>query len=169
MAFELKFTTHDYDQGKSIMIVDASTDVFPVISEVTYTITSLYDGVVLNPSPATKTIVTVLAAGFQHEITNVDLGFGATETIPDGVYHIVMDNPDTADTYTSDEVVYYNALYTRDLFISSKASYIDDVYNKDMEYANWLDFLITSIESNTIKGNSSAVYFIFDIFSRLNS
>jgi hypothetical protein len=107
-------------------------------------------------------------AGFQHEIKNTDLGFASTDTIPDGVYHIVMTVTGTADTYTSDEVVYYNATAVRDNFISEKASYIDDVNQKDMDYANWLDFLVTSIESNALSGNSSAVYYTLDIFSRLS-
>lgn len=169
MAFSLAFTTSDYDQGKSIMIIDASTGTFPAISAVTYTITSLYTGTVLVPSTATKTITATLAAGFQHEIKNTDLGFASTDTIPDSIYHIVMTCTGTSDTYTSDEVVYYNARLIRDNFISEKASYIDDVYNKDMEYANWLDFLVTSIEANAGSGNSSAIYYLFDIFTRLST
>lgn len=168
MAFVLKFVTEDYDQGKSIMIIDASTGSFPAISAVTYTITSLYAGTVLTPTTAVKTITVSLVAGFQHEITNTDLGFASTDTIPNGVYHIVMTVTGTADTYTSDEVVYYDAIAIRDNFISEKASYIDDVYNKDMDYANWLDFLVTSIESNALSGNSSAVYYVFDVFDRLS-
>jgi len=73
------------------------------------------------------------------------------------------------NTYTSDEVVYYNAEFLRDNFIASQASYIDSVYNKDMDYANWLDFLVTSIEANAVSGNSSAIYYLFDIFDRLSS
>jgi hypothetical protein len=169
MSFQLKFTTQDYNQGKSILIVDASTGTFPAISAATYTITSLYSGTVLSPSTAVKTITATLVAGFQHEITNVDLGFNADDTIPDSVYNIVMTVTGTADTYTSEEVVYYNAKYTRDNFIASKAAYIDNVNDQDMEYANWLDFLITSIESNSIVGNSSAIYYVFDIFRRLNN
>jgi len=168
MAFVLSFTTEDYDQGRSIMIVDASTGEFPAISAVTYTITSLYAGTVLTPTTAVKTITASLVAGFQHEIKNTDLGFASTDTIPNGIYHIVMTVTGTADTYTSDEVVYYDAITIRDNFISEKASYIDDVYNKDMDYANWLDFLVTSIESNALSGNSSAVYYVFDVFDRLS-
>jgi hypothetical protein len=169
MPFVLAFSTHDYDQGKSIMIEDASTGAFPAITAVTYTITSLYTGTILTPTTAVKTFTAALAAGFQHEIKNTDLGFAADDTIPDSIYNIVMTCTGTTDTFTSEEVVYYNALFTRDNFISAKAAYIDDVNNKDMEYANWLDFLITSIEANAIKGNSSAIYYILNIFKRLNN
>lgn len=166
MAFTLAFTTHDYDQGKSILVEDASTGTpFPGMASYTLEITSLYSGVTL----ATVTLAGgVLASGFSIEVKNTDLGFAVTDTIPDSVYEMVL-TFNTAETYTSNEVVYYNALNIRDSFIAGKASYIDDVYNKDMEYANWLDFLITSIESNTTNGNSSAVYYILDVFKRLSS
>jgi len=169
MAFSLAFTTTDYDQGKSILIEDASTGTpWPTLTAATFTITSLYTGTVLPVSPVVKTYTQTIAAGFSLELKNTDLGFAIDDTIPDSVYNIVMTVTGSADTYTSEEVVYYNAMYTRDNFISTKAAYIDDVYNKDQDYANWLDFLITAIESNAVSGNSSAIYYIFDIFGRLN-
>jgi len=180
MAFVLSFVTSDYDQGKSILIQDASTDWANVpagVVSATFTITSLYSGTVLSPATATKTIVVGVVpftAGFQYEIKNTDLAFSVADTIKDSVYRIKMEISDVGgviagagNTYTSDEVVYYNAIMTRDVFIATKAAYIDDVYNKDMDYANWLDFLVTSIEANSISGNSSAVYYNFDIFDRL--
>lgn len=172
-SFSLAFTSTDYNQGKSIMIIDASTGDFPsapVITAITYTITSLYVGTVLAPTTATKTFTATLAAGFQHEITNVDLGFASTDTIPDSVYKIIATcTGGASETYTSEEVVYYNARVVRDTFISDRAAYIDDVHNQDMDYANWLDFLITSIEANAVSGNGSALYYIFDIFGRLSA
>jgi hypothetical protein len=166
MAFSLAFSTTDYDQGKSILIQDASTgSPFPAMATYTLTVESKYSGVTL-------ALVTlsggVLASGFSIEVKNTDLGFAATDTIPDSVYEMIL-TFNTSETYTSEEVVYYNAMYTRDSFIASKAAYIDDVYNKDQDYANWLDFLVTSIESNAVVGNSSAIYYVFDIFSRLNT
>jgi len=166
MAFVLAFTTSDYDQGKSIMVTDASTGTpFPAMATYTLAVTSLYSGVTL----ATVTLAGgVLASGFTIEVKNTDLGFAADDTIPDSVYRMVL-TFNTTETYTSDEVVYYNACYTRDNYIATKASYLDEVYNKDQDYANWLDVLVTGIEANAISGNSSAVYYILDVFSRLNS
>lgn len=168
MAFVLQFTTSDYDQGKSIMVTDASTGTpFPTVTASRLVVTSLYSGVTL--AATTINYAGAIVSGFTLEIKNTDLGFGATETIPDSVYRIVMTVTGSADTYTSDEVVYYNACYTRDNYIATKATYIDEIYNKDQDYANWLDVLVTGIEANAIAGNSSAVYYILDVFSRLNS
>lgn len=72
------------------------------------------------------------------------------------------------DTVTSNEVVYFNATSLRDNFIAELASYDTDLTNKQMEYANWLDFLVTGIESNAIVGNSSAIYYIFDTFNNIS-
>lgn len=181
MAFDLAFSTEDYNQGMSILIVDESTDWGNVpggVVSVTFTITSLYSGTVMNPATFTKTVLTSTTAfeeGFQYEITAGELGFTYNEPIPDSIYTIVMVINDingpiagAGNTYTSNEVVYYNAMYTRDNFIANKAAYIDDVYAKDMDYANWLDFLVVGIESNAVVGNTSAIYYIFDIFQRLN-
>lgn len=182
MAFALKFSTNDYNQGKSLLINDESTDWANVpggILSARFTITSLYTGVVLSVSPVVKTVLvgtTPFVEGFSYEITNIDLGFSATDTISDSIYQIVMNILDvggvvvgSANTYTSNEVVYYNAMYTRDNFIATKAAYLDTVYNKDMDYANWLDFLVTGIESNAVVGNTSAIYYTFDIFKRLDT
>jgi hypothetical protein len=182
MAFQLQFSTTDYNQGKSLLINDESTDWANVpgsILSASFTITSLYTGVVLSTSP---TIITILVSvvpfveGFSYEIKNTDLGFGVTDTIEDSIYQIVMNINDaggvvvgSGNTYTSNEVVYYNAMYTRDNFIATKAAYLDTVYNKDMDYANWLDFLVTGIESNAIVGNTSAIYYIFDIMKRIDT
>lgn len=168
MAFSLAFTTTDYDQGKSILVQDASTGTpFPTVTASRLVVTSLYSGVTL--AATTIDYAGAIVSGFSLEIKNTDLGFAATDTIPDSVYRIVMTVTGSADTYTNDEVVYYNACYTRDNFIATKAAYIDDVYNKDQDYANWLDMLVTGIEANAISGNSSAVYYIFDVFDRLDS
>ena len=166
MAFSLAFTTTDYDQGKSILVQDASTGApFPAMATYTLAITSLYSGVTL----ATVTLSGgALTSGFSIEVKNTDLGFPVDDPIPDSIYEIIL-TFNTTETYTSEEVVYYNACYTRDNFIATKAAYLDEVYNKDQDYANWLDILITGIEANAINGNSSAVYYIFDVFSRLNS
>jgi hypothetical protein len=184
MAFALNFYTQDYDQGKSILIIDSSTDWASVpagVVSATFTITSLYTGAVLYPaSPVIVTIpvgTTAFAEGFQYEITAEDLyGAGYAGTIDDSIYHIIMQISDVGgiiagagNTHTSDEVFYYNAEITRDAFIADRSSYIDDIYNKDMDYANWLDLLVTSIEANTTYGNTSAIYYTFDIFTRLNS
>jgi len=182
MAFDLLFSTEDYNQGESILINDESTDWANVpagVLSASFSITSMYDGVVLDPTPFTKTVLvstTPFVEGFSYEITAVELGFGSGETIPDSIYTIVMTINDVGgvivgagNTHTSNEVVYYNAMYTRDNFIATKAAYLDEVYNKDMDYANWLDFLVTSIESNAVVGNTSAIFYIFDIFERLDT
>jgi hypothetical protein len=188
MAFALSFYTQDYNQGKSILIIDSSTGWASVpagITSVTFTITSLYTGAVLYPtSPVVKTFAvgilplgTPFVEGFQYEITAEDLfGSGYSGTVYDSIYHIKMNISNVGgiigglgNTHTSDEVFYYNAELTRDAFIAEKASYTDNIYDQDMDYANWLDFLVTSIESNTMYGNTSAIYYTFDIFTRLNS
>jgi hypothetical protein len=182
MAFDLAFSTTDYNQGQSILINDESTDWANVpggLVSVKFSITSLYDGVVLSVSPVVKTVLvgtTPFVEGFSYEITAVELGFGSGDTISDSIYNIVMTINDaggvvvgSGNTYTSNEVVYYNAMYTRDNFIATKAAYLDEVYNKDMDYANWLDFLVTSIESNAVVGNTSAIFYIFDVFLRLDT
>jgi hypothetical protein len=181
MAFQLKFSTSDYNQGKSLLIQDESTEWSSApgsIVSVTFTITSLYTGTVLPITPVIKTVLIATVPfeeAFEYEIINVDLGFNSSDTIKDSVYNIIMtlNNSGGAitgagNTWTSNEVWYFNAMYTRDKFVSEKAAYIDSVYNKDMEYANWLDFLVTGIESNAVTGNTSAIYYIYDIFSRLN-
>jgi hypothetical protein len=169
MAFTLLFTTTDHNNGKSLLIEDASTGTpFPTLTAATFVITSLYNGVVLTGTTITKTFTQTIASGFSLEIKNTDLGFADSDTIPDSIYNIAMSVTGSSDTYTSQEVVYYNAKYTRDNFIAEKAAYIDDVYNKDIDYANWLDFLVTSIEANSVSGNSSAIYYIMDIFGKLN-
>jgi hypothetical protein len=169
MAFVLQFSTVDHNQGMSILIEDASTGTpFPTLTAATFVITSLYSGTVITGTTVTKTFTQTIASGFSLEITNTDLGFASADPIPDSIYHIIMTVTGSTDTYTSDEVVYYNAKYVRDNFISEKAAYIDDVYSKDIDYANWLDFLITSIEANTVSGNSSAIYYIFNVFHNLD-
>jgi predicted Zn-dependent peptidase len=182
MSFQLAFNTTDYNQGKSILVQDSSSDWGSApanIVSVTFTITSLYNGVVLDPNPMTVVILDStesFSQGFQYEITSYDFGFDDTSTVPDSIYNIVMTIQDIngtlggpTNTYTSDEVVYYNAEFLRDNFIASQAVYIDSVYNKDMDYANWLDFLVTSIEANATSGNSTAIFYLFDIFDRLSS
>jgi hypothetical protein len=166
MAFSLAFSTSDYDQGRSIMVTDASTgSPFPAMVTYTLTVTSIYSGVTLTTKTKSGGALT---SGFTIEVKNTDLGYTATEVIPDSVYRMVL-TFNTGETYTSDEVVYYTACYTRDNFLATNAAYIDDVYNKDQDYANWLDVLITGLEANAVAGNSSAVYYILDIFSRLNA
>jgi len=180
MAFELEFLTEDYDEGKSILIIDNSTDWanVPAVDSVTFTISSLYSGVVIGTTPlftATITVpigVTPFIEGFQYEITGAQIfGSGYTSTIPNGIYSIKMDLYNTGvlvDTVTSNEVFYYDAMALRDAFIAELASYNTNLTNKQMEYANWLDFLVTAIESNAILGNSSAIYFIFDAFNNIS-
>lgn len=182
MAFSLIFTTTDYDQGKSMLINDASTDwpnVPAPVTGVRFSFTSLYSGVVLTPVPKVIDVligVTPFVAGFSYEIKNTDLGFGVDETIPDSIYRIKMEILDgggvpyagAGNTYTSDEVSYYNALAVRNQYISTLTAYVDKVYTQQQEYANWLDFLCTSIEAHAMSGNSSGIYYIFDIFQRLD-
>ena len=177
MAFALAFTTQDYDQGKSILIIDNSTDWanVPTVDSVTFTITSLYDGVDIDEEIIVPIITTAFEEGFQYEIKNTDLGLSSSDTIDDSIYRITMDLYNlgvqlsgTGNTHTSDEIVYYNAKEVRDSFLAEIAAYINDVTNKEIEYANWLDFLITSIEANAQYGNSSAIYYIFDIFQNIS-
>jgi hypothetical protein len=181
MAFSLAFTTTDYDQGRSIIINDASTDWANVpvgVVSATFSFTSLYTGVTLTPVPLVITVpigTEPFVAGFSYEIKNTQLGFAATDTIPDSIYRIKMEIsngggiiPGAGNTYTSEEVCYYNALAVRNKYIAEVASYVDKVYTKQQEYANWLDFLCTSIEANALTGNSSGIYYTFDIFSRLD-
>jgi hypothetical protein len=178
MAFSLAFVTVDHNQGKSILINDASTDWASIadlgdITGVVFTITSLYTGTVMSPATASISVpvgTTAFADGFSYEITNVQLGMSAASPIENSIYRIKMDVYDTPvieHTFTSDEVFAYNCYTIRDEFIAEKATYIDSVYSKDMDYGNWLDFLIVTIESNTLYGNSSAIYYCFDIFDRL--
>jgi hypothetical protein len=178
MAFSLAFTTVDHNQGKSILINDASTDWASIvdlgdITHVTFTISSLYAGTVMTPVSITVLVgATAFADGFSYEITNVQLGMPAASPIENSIYRIVMDVYDHAvkeHTFTSDEVFAYNCYTIRDEFIAEKATYIDSIYSKDMDYANWLDFLMVTIESNTLYGNSSAIYYVFDIFDRLST
>lgn len=183
MAFDLAFTTQDYDQGKSILIVDASTDwaSVPAVDSVTFTISSMYSEVVLGTTPNFNVTVTVpigttaFAEGFQYEIKNTDFGFSSTEIIYNSIYTIKMDLYNlgvqvagAGNTYTSNEVFYYDAMNLRDTFIAELAAYDTDLNNKQIEYSNWLDFLVTSIESNTTFGNSSAIYYLFDTFTNLS-
>lgn len=185
MAFTLGFTTQAHNQGKSILVVDSSTswiDQALSIVEARLTITSLYSGVTLTTDPTVIIIDTTIPAnsfedGFQYEITAEDLfGAGYPDTVKDSIYNIEMTLYDgggivltSGYSYESDEVFYYNMKYIRDSYISDTASYIDDVYAKNMDYANWLDFLVTTIEANTEAGNSSAIYYVFDIENRLSS
>lgn len=182
MAFELGFTTTDYDQGKSILVVDNSSDwssMNKTVLTVRLTITSLYDKVELTTTSVVKDIVitgtVVFEEGFEYEITGVDL-FGANydETIPNCIFQIAMtlydaggEITDTGYDSTSSEVFYYDALDTLDQYVARKAAYIDDINNSEKDMAIWLDFLITGIESNIRKGNTSAIYYIFDTFSAL--
>lgn len=180
MAFVLSFTTEDYDQGKSILIKDDCSDwtSVPTVDSVTFTITSLYSEVVLGTSPSYSVTITVPTSttafeeGFEYEITGAQLfGAGYVDTIPDSIYSIKMDiynGVTLEDTVTSSEVVYFNATKLRDDFIAELAAYNTELSNKQMEYANWLDFLVTGIESNAILGNSSAIYYIFDTFNNIS-
>lgn len=183
MAFNLGFTTSDYDQGKSIMIYDNSTDwasQSETVVTVRFEITSLYSGVVFTPS--TKTIdiaidgvIVKFEEGFQYEITGPELfGLGYTDTVKDSIYRIKMslfngsgEILTSGYNYTSEEVFYFNAQRILDEYFARKANYIDDLDWEDKDYANWLDTLITTIESNTRFGNSSAIYYVFDIFANL--
>ena len=183
MAFSLGFTSQDYNQGKSILLIDSSTDWAGVpgsVTYVTFTITSLYSDVSLVTTPVVVTILNstvTFQAGFQYEIKGTDLfGPSYTDTIEDSIYDIKMEIYNISGkiltagcNYESDEVFYYNAMFTRDNFIATKASYIDDISDQDMDMANWLDFLVTSIESNATYGNTSAIYYTFTLFNRLNS
>lgn len=178
MSFTLAFTTQDYDQGKSILIIDNSTDwaTVPTVDSVTFTITSLYDGVVLDEEVTVPIATVLFEEGFQYEIKNTDLGLSVSDTISDSIYRITMDLYNlgsqvagSGNTYTSDEIVYYNAKEIRDSFLAEIASYINDVTNKEIEYANWLDFLIISIEANAQYGNASAIYYLLDVFSNISS
>ena len=177
MAFTLSFNTQDYDQGKSILIIDNSSDWanVPAVDSVTFTITSLYDGVEIDEEITVPIATTLFEEGFQYEIKNTDLGLSSSDTIPDSIYRITMDLYNlgsqltgSGNTSTSDEIVYYNAKEVRDSFLAEIAAYINDVTNKEIEYANWLDFLITSIEANAQYGNSSSIYYIFDIFQNIS-
>lgn len=180
MAFELAFTTEDYDEGKSLLIVDACTDwaSVPAVDSVTFTISSMYSEVVIGDDPLYTATVTVPIAtvafeeGFQYELTGAQIfGVGYDDTIPNSIYTIKMDLYNGAalvDSFTSNEVLYYDAMSLRDLFIAELASYDTNLTNKQMEYANWLDFLVTAIEANAILGNSSAIYFIFDAFNNIS-
>jgi hypothetical protein len=181
MAFSLGFETQDYNQGKSILVVDTSTDwanVPVAVTYVTFTITSLYPDVTLVTTPVVVTVLNstvAFQAGFQYEITGVELfGAGYVDTVQDNIYDIKMEIYNISGkiltagcNYESDEVFYYNASYLRDNFIVSKASYTNDIHDKDIEYANWLDFMVTSIESNATYGNTSAIYYAFDVLKTL--
>lgn len=181
MAWELSFTTEDYNEGKSILVKDNCTDwaSVPTVDSVTFTITSMYSEVLVGTSPSYTATVTVpigtvaFAEDFEYELTGVQLfGAGYDETIPNSIYTITMDIYNGAsleDTVTSNEVFYYDAMYLRDSFIAELASYDTDLTNKQMEYANWLDFLVTGIESNAVFGNTSAIYFIYDTLSSISS
>lgn len=178
MAFELSFLTEDYDEGKSILIIDNSTDWASVaaVDSVTFTISSMYSGVVIGTTPLYTATVTVpigtFVEGFQYEITGAQIfGSGYISSIPNGIYTIKMDLYNGAalvDSFTSNEVLYYDAMALRDSFIAELASYDTNLSNKQMEYANWLDFLVTSIESNAVLGNSSAIYYTFDTFNNIS-
>lgn len=180
MAFELSFITEDYNEGKSLLIVDDSTDwaSVPVVDSVTFTISSMYDGVVIGTTPLFTATVTVpigvisFVEGFQYELTGEQIfGVGHTDIIPNSIYTIKMDLYNigaVVDTFTSNEVFYYDAMLLRDTFVAELASYDTDITNKQMEYANWLDFLVTGIEANATLGNTSAIYFIFDTLNNIS-
>ena len=74
MAFDLAFSTQDYDQGKSILIIDDSSDWanVPTVDSVTFTITSLYDGVVLDEEVIVPIATVLFKSGFQYEIKNLE-------------------------------------------------------------------------------------------------
>jgi len=182
MAFLLGFTTTDYDEGKSILIEDNSTDwasMSKTVTQVRFTITSLYSGVTLTTTPVVKDIaiggLVTFAEGFSYEITNINLfGAGSSDPVSDSIYHIEMtlydvggEIADAGYAYSSSEVYYFNALALLDDYLARKAAYVDTIDFEDQEYANWLDFLISTIESNTRKGNSSAIYYCFDTFKNL--
>jgi hypothetical protein len=84
------------------------------------------------------------------------------------LYNLGVQVAGAGNTYTSNEVFYYDAMNLRDTFIAELAAYDTDLNNKQIEYSNWLDFLVTSIESNTTFGNSSAIYYLFDTFTNLS-
>lgn len=180
MAFELAFTTEDYNEGKSLLIVDACTDwaSVPAVDSVTFTISSMYSEVVIGDDPLYTATVTVPIAtvafeeGFQYELTGAQIfGVGYDDTIPNSIYTIKMDLYNGAsleDTVTQNEVFYYDAMVLRDSFIAELAAYDTDLTNKQMEYANWLDFLVTGIEANATFGNTSAIYFIYDTFNNIS-
>jgi len=172
--FTLGFTTTDYNTGKSLLIIDASDEwsAAPIgVTAMVFTITSLYTGTVLPVTPYVKTVLvgTVpFQQGWQVELTANELGFtGSDTTVPDSIYRIAMTLVGAANTYTSEEVVYYNAKAIRDTYVAEEASLLCDIYAKEIDYANWLDFLIVNIEANSVAGNSSAIYWVFDIFKRL--
>lgn len=181
MAFSLAYTVDDHNDGYSLLVEDASTDwpsMSKVVTSIEITLESLYSGVTLapititiNPADPGKAFV----QGFQYELTSTQI-FGSAILIPDSNYKMEMvlfdaggEIVDAGYNYDSEEIYYYNLLNIRDNFIAEKASYIDDVYNKDMDYANWLDFLVLTVESNTFYGSTSAIYYVFDIEERLNS
>jgi hypothetical protein len=165
------------------MVYDNSTDwasQLTVVVNVRFTITSLYDGADLTTTPTVIDIpidgvIVTFEEGFEYEITAAQLyGLGFTGTVKDSIYRIAMTLYDVGGViatvgynFTSDEVFYFNAQTVLDEYVAGKASYIDTMDWEDKDYANWLDTLITTIESNTRFGNSSAIYYVFDIFSRL--
>jgi hypothetical protein len=175
MAFSLGFTTTDYNDGKSLLILDASTEwsAAPIgVTAMVFTITSLYTGTVLPVTPYIKTVL-VSSVPFQQnwqvEITAYELGFtSADATVPDSIYSITMTLVGNTATYTSEEVVYYNTKNFRDMYVAEHASFLCKVYGPEIDYSNWLDFLVVNIEANSVAGNSSAIYWIFDIMKRLD-
>ena len=117
MAFELAFTTEDYDKGKSLLIVDACTDwaSVPAVDSVTFTISSMYSEVVIGDDPLYTATVTVPIAtvafeeGFQYELTGAQIfGVGYDDTIPNSIYTIKMDLYNGAALVGQSIPVYYS-------------------------------------------------------------
>jgi hypothetical protein len=186
MAFLLGFTTEAYNQGKSILIEDDSAywnDQVNTITQVVFTITSLYSDAELTTDPVVVTFDTSedgneFEVGFQYEITAQDLfGDSYVGTVKDSIYHIEMalyisgptELTDDGYSYESDEVFYYNLMGFRDTYVATNLSYKDNIYERKIHHTNWLDFLVTTVESNTTYGNTSAIYYIFDVEERLSS
>ena len=179
MAFNLAFTTEDYNQGKSMLIIDASSNWanVPTVDSVKFVITSLYDGVEIDPAVEVEVGIetTAFEEGFQYEITNVDLFGSDASSIPNCIFNIEMTLYNggveiTTDgcSYTSSEVFYYNIMNMRDSYVAEVASYARVLTSKEQEYANWLDFLVLTVESNSSNSNSSAIYYVFDTYTNLN-
>ena len=183
MGFVLGFNVSDYNKGKTLLISDNSTnwdDMNESVTHVVISITSMYEGVELQEEVIEVEIpieVVDFEEGFAYEITAEDLfGESYTGTVKDSIYHITMQlytSGGLIETdgffFESSEVYYFNALTYVDKYIAKVAldRELKD-HRSTREAANWLDFLIVGIESNTRRGNTGAIYRIFDTFNALS-
>lgn len=108
-----------------------------------------------------------LIGDFYIDVTAYEM-FGVDEIIPDDILIVKIDIAnDALDTFSTDEVFYYNSWKVKSEVCLNAVNNINEINSLEIKYACMVNTLYQGLMADIVVANTTGIYEKFDIFKRL--